>query len=106
MSFTTLNLTVPTIKTAPVSSLSATNGTSGGYITDDGGLTISARGLVWSTSRNPTTSVSTKTTNGSGTGLYTSSLTNLTSSTTYYVRAYATNAAGTAYGNEQTFTTP
>lgn len=105
MSFTTLNLTVPTIKTAPISTITSTTASSGGYITDDGGLAISARGLVWSTTRNPTIS-SSKTTNGSGTGLYTSALTSLSSSTIYYVRAYATNAAGTGYGNELTFTTP
>jgi uncharacterized protein (TIGR02145 family) len=59
--------------------------------------------VVWSTSPNPTTANS-QTNNGSGTGNYTSNLTGLTASTTYYVRAYATNSAGTAYGNELSFT--
>ena len=77
---------------------------SGGNITDSGGSTVTVRGVVWNTSSNPTTSNS-KTTDGSGTGYYVSNLTALIPSTTYYVRAYATNSTGTAYGNEQTFTT-
>jgi uncharacterized protein (TIGR02145 family) len=77
---------------------------SGGNITDNGGSTVTVRGVVWNTSPNPTISNS-KTTDGSGTGSYVSNLTALSPSTTYYVRAYATNSTGTAYGNQQTFTT-
>jgi uncharacterized protein (TIGR02145 family) len=77
---------------------------SGGNITDNGGSTVTASGVVWGTSPNPTISNS-KTTDGSGTGSFVSNLTALSPSTTYYVRAYATNSTGTAYGNEQTFTT-
>ena len=76
---------------------------SGVYITWDGGYYISARGVCWSTSTNPTISDSI-TTDGTGTGVFTSSLTGLTSVTSYYVRAYATNSQGTSYGNQQTFT--
>jgi uncharacterized protein (TIGR02145 family) len=77
---------------------------SGGNITDNGGSTVTARGVVWNTTPNPTISDS-KTTDGSGTGSFVSNMTTLSPSTTYYVRAYATNSTGTAYGNQQTFTT-
>ena len=77
---------------------------SGGNITDNGGSTITSRGVVWNTSGNPTISDS-KTIDGSGTGSYVSNMVGLSPRTTYYVRAYATNNTGTAYGNEQTFTT-
>ncbi|MBQ7489410.1 MAG: hypothetical protein IJT51_02690 [Bacteroidales bacterium] len=102
ISFTTLSL--PTVTTTAASNIGTATATSGGNVTADGGATVTARGVCWSTSHNPTTSNS-KTTNGSGTGSFTSSLTGLTSGTTYYVRAYATNSVGTAYGNEVTFTT-
>jgi uncharacterized protein (TIGR02145 family) len=77
---------------------------SGGNITDNGGSTVTARGVVWNTTGTPTISGS-KTMDGSGTGSYVSNMTALSPSTTYYVRAYATNSTGTAYGNQQTFTT-
>ena len=67
-------------------------------------LEVTARGVCWSTSQNPTISNS-HTTDGNGTGSFTSSLTNLTPNTTYYVRAYATNNAGTGYGEQKSFTT-
>ncbi|MBU6169550.1 MAG: hypothetical protein KGQ86_10960 [Bacteroidetes bacterium] len=77
---------------------------SGGNITDNGGSTVTVRGVVWNNTPNPTISDS-KTTDGSGTGSFVSNMTTLSPSTTYYVRAYATNSTGTAYGNQQTFTT-
>ena len=101
---TTASIGMPTLNTNAISSITETTATSGGNITDDGGATVTTRGVCWSTSTNPTTA-NNKTTVGSGTGSFTSSLTGLTASTTYYVRAYATNSLGTAYGNEQTFTT-
>ena len=82
----------------------STSASSGGNITDNGGSTVTTRGVVWNTTGIPTISDN-KTTDGSGTGSYVSNLTALSPSTTYYVRAYATNSTGTAYGNEQTFTT-
>jgi uncharacterized protein (TIGR02145 family) len=96
---------LPLITTTAITSITSTSATSGGNITSDGGASITARGVVWSTSSNPTISLSNKTSNGTGTGSFTSTITNLTPKTTYYVRAYATNIAGTAYGNEITFTT-
>lgn len=94
----------PTLNTTTIGSITQTTATSGGNITDAGGLTITARGVCWSTSANPTISNS-HTTNGTGTGAFSSSLTGLTSGTTYYVRAYATNSVGTAYGSQTSFKT-
>jgi uncharacterized protein (TIGR02145 family) len=103
-SFTTL--TTPTLAaTTAASSIASTTATSGGNISSDGGSAVSARGIVWGTATNPTTALSTKTTTGTGTGTYTSNLTGLSPATTYYVRSYATNAIGTSYGAEISFTT-
>ncbi len=96
----------PTVTTAAVTNVTATGATSGGDVTAAGTSTVTARGIVWSTSPNPTTAVTTKTTDGSGTGAFTSTITGLAAATTYYVRAYATNSSGTAYGDQKTFTTP
>jgi hypothetical protein len=93
------------VTTTAVSAITATTATGGGNVTGDGGLTVSARGVCWSTTANPTTALATKTANGTGTGTYTSSITNLTPSTLYYIRSYATNSSSTAYGNQLTFTT-
>jgi hypothetical protein len=104
VTFTTLTLSVPTVTTADVTNITQTTATSGGNVTSDGGVTVMARGVCWNTSANPTT-VNSHTTDGSGTGTFVSNLTGLTSNTLYYVRAYATNSVGTAYGNELSFTT-
>lgn len=103
ITFTTLSGSV-TITTNNVTSILAQSVMSGGYISSDGGAPVTVRGVCWDTSPGPTIS-DFKTTNGSGTGSFSSSLTALTASTTYFVRAYATNATGTYYGNELTFTT-
>ena len=102
-SFTT-NAVIPTLTTAAITSVTSSTASSGGTITYDGGAAVTARGVCWSTSINPTIANS-KTINGTGTGSFSSSLTGLAHSTTYYVRAYATNSAGTAYGDEVSFTT-
>lgn len=96
--------TVPTITTNAISNITDTTATGGGNVTSDGGTIVTARGICWGTSSNPTTA-GTHTTDGSGTGSFTSILTGLTFNTPYYVRAYATNKVGTAYGNEMDFTT-
>jgi len=93
---------LPVVTTATVSSTSSTTATSGGNVTNDGGGTITARGVVWDTSPNPTVSLSTKTTDGTGIGTFTSTIGSLSPTTVYYIRAYATNAAGTSYGSELT----
>ena len=91
------------ITTTAISSNVGTIAVSGGNITNNGGTVVTQRGVVWSTSPNPTTA-NNSTNDGSGTGNFTSNLTGLTANATYYVRAYATNSAGMAYGNELSFT--
>lgn len=100
-SFTT-PVVVPTLTTTLASDIACTTASSGGNVTDAGGGTVTARGVCWNTSSSPTTSDS-KTTDGSGTGSFSSSITGVASGTTIYVRAYATNSAGTAYGDEISF---
>ncbi len=96
--------TVPTVVTSVLSSIGSSTATSGGTVSSDGGAMVTARGVCWGTSSNPTVSNS-KTTDGTGTGSFTSTITGLNPSTDYHVRAYATNSAGTGYGNDLTFTT-
>lgn len=104
-SFTTLTPQIPSLAaTTAVTNISATTATSGGNVTSVNGSTITARGVCWSTSSNPTVANS-KTVDGSGDGVFTSSITGLTASTLYYVRAYATNSVGTGYGTQTSFTT-
>lgn len=95
---------LPTLTTAAVSNVTANSARSGGTISDNGGFNVTARGVCWNTVGNPDVSDS-HTTNGTGNGTFTSNMTNLSPSTTYHVRAYATNSTGTVYGAEQTFTT-
>jgi len=94
----------PTVITMAISSITATTASSGGNVTSDGGASVTAKGVCWSTSTNPTTSDS-HTSDGTGTGSFTSSITGLSAGTTYHVRAYATNSAGTGYGSDVTFKT-
>ncbi len=96
-------ITVPVLSTSPVSHITLISANCGGNITSDGGSSVIERGVCWSKSPNPTTA-NNKTTEGTGTGIFTSTLTSLTAINTYYVRAYATNYVGTAYGNELIFT--
>ncbi|MFT3681497.1 MAG: DUF1566 domain-containing protein [Ferruginibacter sp.] len=93
------------ISTAGASNIGTASVTTGGSISADNGAAFTIRGVVWSTSPNPTTALSTKTDDGSGIGNYVSSITGLTPATTYYVRAYATSANGTVYGNQVSFAT-
>ncbi len=94
----------PTVTTDNVSSITINTATGGGNVTSQGTASVTSRGVCWNTSHNPTIANS-HTTNGSGTGVFASSITGLTQGTTYYVRAYATNSVGTAYGEEVSFTT-
>jgi uncharacterized protein (TIGR02145 family) len=91
------------LTTLPMSNITASSAVSGGNITNGGGTPVTQRGVCWSTSPNPTTANNT-TSDGSGLGSYTSNLAGLVVGATYYVRAYATNSAGTAYGNQVQFT--
>lgn len=97
---------LPTVSaTSAATAITSSALTSGGSIDSDGGAFVTARGIVWNTSTNPTTSLSTKTSDGTGIGTFSSSLIGLTSGVTYYVRAYATNSVGTKYGPEITVNT-
>lgn len=100
ISFTTV--TLPLLTTTSITAITTATATSGGNITSDGGSAITERGVCWNTTGGPTI-LSAKTSNGAGTGSFTSSLSGLTAGTTYYVRAYATTSVGTAYGNELNF---
>lgn len=101
---TTLDFDLPEVTTANVTDITQTSAKSGGNVTTDGGTTVTERGICWSTSHNPTTSGN-YVSSGSGTGSFTSNITGLNAHTTYYVRAYATNSKGTAYGEEVSFNT-
>jgi hypothetical protein len=94
---------LPTLLTYDASGITALAASSGGNVVDGHSL-ITQRGVCWSTSSNPTLSHS-KTIDGAGCGVFTSSLNGLSPNTHYYVRAYATNSIGTGYGNEVSFTT-
>ena len=98
------NATLPTLTTSVITSIETTTAIGGGTISSDGESNVTSRGICWSTNTNPTTADS-KTSNGTGSGTFTSNLTNLLPNTTYYVRAYATNSVATAYGNEVSFST-
>jgi len=104
VSFTTNPLTLPVIYTSSISSVTSCSAKSGGNITSDGGSIITNKGICWSSSQNPTI-FDNHTTDGIGLGIYYSSLTGLSLGNIYYVRAYATNSIGTAYGNVVSFKT-
>jgi uncharacterized protein (TIGR02145 family) len=104
LSFTTMN-GIAILSTVTPSAITTTSSTSGGSINSDGGTPITAKGIVWSISTNPTIVLSTKTIDGLGINYFTSDITGLKASTKYYVRAYATNSVGTSYGSEVSFTT-
>ncbi|TDD99387.1 beta strand repeat-containing protein [Flavobacterium cellulosilyticum] len=106
ISVRTLSATIPTgVTTNTISSITQTTATSGGNISNDGGASVTSRGVCWSNITSSPTITNSKTVDGSGIGSFTSSLSGLTANTTYYVRAYATNSAGTSYGSVISFTT-
>ncbi len=104
VTFNTSTVLVPALTTTEVTDITLSTATSGGNITNNGGSAVTARGVCWSTTENPTTANS-LTSNETGTGIFVSNMTGLTAGTTYYVRAYATNSTGTGYGNQVTFNT-
>lgn len=95
---------IPILKTTEVAAIRPTTAISGGIITSDAGSSVTNRGVCWSTKARPTIADS-KTMDGAGIGSFTSYITGLKESTTYYARAYATTAEGTSYGNEYQFST-
>lgn len=99
----TTSADAPTVTTDAVTPTGTTTASGGGNVTADGGAAVTARGVCWNTTGSPTTA-DPATTNGTGTGAFSSTLTGLTPGQLYYVRAYAVNSAGTGYGNEQTVT--
>lgn len=104
MIFTTEPISLPTVITGDVISITSNTAVCGGNVTADGGGTITARGVCWSTAQNPTINDQ-YTIDGNGTGVFTSIIAGLNENTTYYVRAYATNQSGTSYGEQSAFTT-
>lgn len=95
---------LPVLTTNSVSNITQTTSKCGGNITSDGGFPIIERGVCWSINQTPTIADN-KTSNGTGIGSFTSSITGLLPQTIYYVRAYATNSNGTNYGNTLSFKT-
>lgn len=96
--------TVPSLTTSTVGNITATTASGGGSITSNGGATITTRGICWSLTAQPTINDSVSY-SGAGNGFFTTNMSNLTTGTTYFVRAFATNSVGTAYGNQVLFTT-
>ncbi len=93
-----------TVTTGERTNITSTSATCGGNVTSDDGAAITARGVCWSSSQNPTI-IDAHTTDGTGTGSFTSDITGLLSDTTYYVKAYVTDSGGPSYGNEVSFKT-
>jgi len=102
LSFTTQKLT--NVTTCKVNNIMTTSAFSGGTIVDNS-ISITAKGICWSTSQNPTTDLATKTNDGTENSNFTSNIVNLNPSTTYYVRAYIVTKDGVAYGSQETFST-
>jgi len=94
----------PLVTTATIENITSTSASTGGFVSGSGGTPVTSRGVCWNTSPNPTLRDS-HTSDGNGTGRFSSNMNGLIPSTTYYVRAYATNSVGTAYGEQQIFTT-
>lgn len=95
---------IPEVFTSDATDVASNSAKCGGNITNDGGASVTTRGVCWSTSPNPTVSGN-HVASGSGAGAFTCDITGLNQTTTYYVRAYATNSAGTSYGEQKAFTT-
>lgn len=105
ITFETLSQSNAIVTTNAPSEVTSSSAMSGGNVTSDGGAEVTGRGVVWSTDHNPTISLDTKTSDGTGVGKFTSAIIGLAPGTTYYVRAYVTNSIGTSYGDEMSFET-
>ena len=93
---------LPTVTTNEITNITLSSATCGGRVTSIGNSPVTARGVCWSLSQNPTINDS-HTTDGTGIGNFSSIISNITQGKTYYVRAYATNSSGTSYGFQKTF---
>lgn len=98
-------LSFPTVTTQAVTNIASTSGDGNGTLVNTGGSAVTARGFVYSSVNSQPTLADTVVSSGTATGTYTITMSPLSSTTTYYVRAYATNAIGTGYGDTVTFTT-
>lgn len=98
------NPVIPTVKTTAVTDITESSAKSGGDVTADGGAEVTSRGICWSKNQTPTI-IDNRTDDGIGMGAFHSSMTDLEDSTIYYLRAYAINDAGVAYGDELSFMT-
>ena len=97
-------LKLPEVTTGQVTEIGPTTAVGGGDVTSDGNADIMVRGVCWDTRKSPDIEDE-RTTDGYGTGQFTSNITGLLPETTYFLRAYAVNSEGTSYGNQVTFTT-
>ncbi|MBU2651901.1 MAG: hypothetical protein KKA81_13310 [Bacteroidetes bacterium] len=95
----------PTVSTNDVTNIQRSTASCGGKVTDDGGYTVTDRGVCWSTSQEPTINDAFSSSGSGGTGSFSCQLTGLLSNTNYIVRAYATNEKGTDYGEQDIFKT-
>ena len=100
----TIPASLPTVITVEVTNITHYGAVGKGNVTNNGGTSVTERGICWSTSHNPTNSGN-HITCGVGTGIYSGNITGLSSNTTYYVRAYAINSQGVSYGDELSFAT-
>lgn len=94
----------PSVTLGSISSITISTAQASANVTDDGGASVTHKGVCWNTTGNPRTS-DTCTDEGTGTGVFTSSITGLAVGITYYVSAYATNSEGTSYNGNTSFTT-
>lgn len=98
-------IVLPTVNTIAANTIDTMHATLNGEVSNEGGATVTVRGICWSTSPNPTSDLSTSTIEGAGLGSFSSMVSNLLPNTTYHFRAYATNSVGTAYGGDMTVIT-
>ena len=105
ISFNSCTKDLPSVTTTSISDITQTSAVSGGNVTNNGGAEVTARGVCWSTTENPPTISSSKTSDGTGNGAFTSNIAGLLANTKYYLCAYATNSEGTGYGTIKDFTT-
>ena len=104
--FSTVPISIPLVTTTEITEITTTSATSGGNVTSNGNGTVTARGICWNTTGNPTLQNSLGlTTDGNSTGSFTSEITNLNEGVTYFATAYATNEKGTSYGEIVQFST-